>query len=357
MGGAHSSSRGGTHSSHCASSHALQAKYVTLSAAFATSGFDEAALSKGSLSFIDGRPRRYAEPPWSLPPDAVRVLALPLDDSALTDAPGRRVGALALQAAEEVSSLLPRGAKTWLPSAGRLHVTVFHPGVYPPSLGDGSQLQRQSVDAHRLRREVDAARKIVASVPVNLSLVVDRLVMTPSGVLLLLLRPEHDGESACVESLRAACTSAFPGAARKQTSGLLHVSLLRTLSLPRNPWSPPYGANSSLARGVSSLVDRWSARLRGERAGIGGLLYVRESQIMTLEGEVHRLRFGSGGWSPRRLAGGRRAAARARMLAADGARAGFEPRDAKAPADASHERAWAEAPFLRIGIEDDNTAP
>ena len=129
----------------------------------------------------------------------------------------------------------------------------------------------------RLRQELEAARRIAHSVPMNLSLVVDRLVVVPSGVMLLLLRPAASGAPACVDSLRAAAADAFRTAAHKQTSGLIHTSLLRTLSLSADF----FGANASIARSVNALVERWSARLQGMHAQVGGLLYVRETQIIS----------------------------------------------------------------------------
>ena len=52
--------------------------------------------------------------------------------------------------------------------------------------------------------------------PANLTLVVDRLTVSPSGVMLLLLRPAHDGGRVCIDSLRAAAAKLFPDAATKQ---------------------------------------------------------------------------------------------------------------------------------------------
>eukprot|EP00966_Prymnesium_polylepis_P330456 7386106-Prymnesium_polylepis.2 len=342
----------------CASSGGLALKYAEMGRSFASSGFNQAALAKSALSFVDGRPRRYSEPPWALPPNAVRVLALPLDDSALADAPARRLAGLALQAARELAGVLQQhGAEAWLPSAGRLHVTVFHSGVYPPSVSDGTQTPRDVVapDSQALREELEVARRLAHNVPLNISMVVDRLVVMPSGVLLLLLRPEADGAPACVDSLRTAAAEAFHGAARKQTNGLLHASLLRVPHPP--PRAEFFGPNASVAHEVGELVERWSARLRGLRARMGGLLYVRESQIITLDGHMHRLRFDSGGWAPRRLFGRRALAAHqgAQVLAAAGGEGTGE--DSQGGQGAPSSEPWAVAPFYRIGVEEDSVAP
>ena len=73
---------------------------------------------------------------------------------------------------------------------------------------------------------------------------------------------------------RRSSTSADPGkenagqgsvaqrtAARKQTSGLIHASLMRvvSLSLP----VAPGGANASTVHQLHGMVEAWSARLRG----------------------------------------------------------------------------------------------
>lgn len=44
----------------------------------------------------------------------------------------------------------------------------------------------------------------------------------------------------------------------------------------------------------SASLQRWTQRLRGLRVATKGLLYVKETQIMTLEGEQLRVRFSRG---------------------------------------------------------------
>ena len=55
----------------------LDSKHAELAGQLAANGFDAAAIARSAASFTDGRPAHYSE--WSLPPNAVRVLALPLD--------------------------------------------------------------------------------------------------------------------------------------------------------------------------------------------------------------------------------------------------------------------------------------
>lgn len=346
----------------------LLAKHTAISSQLAARGFDEAAISASAQLFANSGhwrrriavPRYYSDPPWSLPSNAVRVLALPMSDPVLTDAPTRRLASLALQAAREIADALPDDSRAWLPKASSLHATLFHPGLSPQSDTKGKHCnlplpilpetcwQRTSgatagsPTEAELRHELRAARRLAANVRSSaLAFSVDRLALSSSGVLLLLLRPSSPraarsaaaaaanapgaagaASGECVGSLRAAAAVAFPRAARKQTSGLVHVSLLRILSLPRSA----YRVNSSVARALSALTAKWSERLRasmrasmrdpphggGDANGMAGLharreeeeeavvrmrgvLYIREVQILTLEGERHRLRFGGGG--------------------------------------------------------------
>ena len=68
-------------------------------------------------------------------------------------------------------------------------------------------------------------------------------------------------------------------------AGLIHASLLRIVFLPD-------AERNATAAKAQRIVDRWSARMRGMRLTLKGLVYVKERQIMSLDGEWHRLRFG-----------------------------------------------------------------
>ena len=182
------------------SSTALQARYEELASQLPQRGFEETALRQARESFALGadgswRPRRYDEAPWALPPYAVRVLALTISDAQLNGA-ARSIGDLALQAAADLVRQLPAGAKSWMPELSSLHATIFHPGLAPGTAGSPRLV---APSAQALDRELHTARRFASSVPANLSLVVDRLTVTPSGVMLLLLRPAHDGGRVCIE--------------------------------------------------------------------------------------------------------------------------------------------------------------
>ena len=168
---------GGASPTHCGLSGVeLRRKYDALASQLQITGFDATAMARAEKAFVDGRPRRYREPPWSLPPDAVRVLALPMDDLRLTDAASRRTSHLALRAATAVAGLLPRGSQFWLPDLGTLHCTIFHPGVSPAALsGSTNGVTATAVSESAMRLELDAARHLAASMRIrNLSLTVDR---------------------------------------------------------------------------------------------------------------------------------------------------------------------------------------
>ena len=206
------------------SSTALQARYQELAAQLPQRGFEESALQHARESFALGadgswRPRRYDEAPWSLPPNAVRVLALSISDAQLNGA-SRSVGEAALRAAADLVRQLPAGTKSWMPELSSLHATIFHPGLAPGTAGSPRLV---APSAQALDRELHTARRFASSVPANLTLVVDRLTVSPSGVMLLLLRPAHDGGRVCIDSLRAAAAKLFPDAATKQARVRIRV--------------------------------------------------------------------------------------------------------------------------------------
>lgn len=269
----------------------LRDAHASLEMQLASVGFSEPGMTRASRMFSGEPPlpRHYADAPWRLPPSSVRVLALPLADELLSDAAARRLSRLALRAAEELAGVLPMGTQSWTPSLRSLHVTLFHPGAAPGTSRDSAP---PTPSPRALHHELELAQRLAASVPANLTLLVDRFVITSGGVLLLLFLPDHNG--ACVEALRAAAGRAFPSNTR-HTSGLIHASLLRVVVLP-----PGYhGAAADVARAATAVCERWTRRLRGVRISLRGLLYVREQQIMTLAGESWRMRFGERGRTAR----------------------------------------------------------
>ena len=185
------------------------ATYNRLSTQLRMHGFDSAAMSASSRLFTrDTIPRRYEEPPWSLPPQAVRVVALPLMDAELSYPHTQRLAFQALQAALEIKNLLPRNSRVWVPNASGLHVTLFHPGLSPQADTNGRWCnlplpvppakcwQRNSLGGgspsdSELRQELQTIRHLASRMPHTFTLEVDRLAMAPSGVMLMLLRASN----------------------------------------------------------------------------------------------------------------------------------------------------------------------
>ena len=263
---------------------------AALAAQLPAEGFDTSAIADAGHAFDFSKatpwPRLYAAPPWSLPDGAVRVLALPLSGALTTKT--SRLTMMAQRAALAVTAALPAGATVWAQPTDTLHATLWHPGVPPGQLGRLTRPVRGE-NLSQLRREREIARSLVLQHgPRDLTLVAERLLMTRSGVLLLLLRPA-DGCTAngshAVSRLRGAFADAFP-VVGQQPGNLIHVSLLRLLQLPAQ------GANSAatVRRLVSTLAEL-NRRLYGERVTLRGVLYSVERRIMTLEGAHHQLWF------------------------------------------------------------------
>ena len=293
-------------SSSGACAFASEANHVALASQLRIRGFDR-SFDQSKMADFDSKhgfvvePRRYSDAPWSLPPNAVRAIVMPLDDPHLAYSDAKAVSKLAHAAQAELHEALPIKSRAWRQPPGTLHLTIYHPGLSPQMLGRGASSKGlSSPSAEALAMELKTARRLANGIPSSgVSLAVDRLALTSSGTLLLLLRPNAapgGSSAACVRSIRSAAASAFPYAAtHKQTGGLIHASLLRIVFLPD-------AERNATAAKAQRIVDRWSARMRGMRLTLKGLVYVKERQIMSLDGEWHRLRFGGAeGGSRRRV--------------------------------------------------------
>lgn len=206
----------------CASPEALALRQAYVQLAEQSRGLDGAAVARARDSFTHAgtRPRIYADPPWSMPKGSVRVIAMPLEDAELVSE-GARLVALARHAARQIALALPADATTWTQPLGTMHATIFHPGLSPTAVRFISDQAAPSPAF--LREELRSAHVMLEKLNLSsnmMALVGDRLVMTASGVLLLLLRPADECEPGpnVVDKLRAAATAAFPYAASKQAS-------------------------------------------------------------------------------------------------------------------------------------------
>jgi hypothetical protein len=277
----------------------LTASYAALSSQLAVAGFDGAAIEAARSAFNmtprGPQPRFYAAPPWRLPPGSVRVLALPLADPVLS--PTGELVRLVVHTARIVETALPDGWLAWRAPTSTLHATLFHPGISPGLIGRRApgEAKPTAPTADELSRELVAVGALAAQVggSEGMELVAERVVMTPGGVLLLLLSPgsgcSADGAYNAVERLRDAAGAAFPRAGSKQVRKLIHVSLLRLVRIP--PGLPAHQLRVVADR-IAALCQVCTDRLRGARVTLRGLVYSVEAQIMTLEGEKHAIPFG-----------------------------------------------------------------
>ena len=102
---------------------------ATIAAKLLQQGLSDTAMRNARTSFHSTtlQPRRYADPPWLLKPNCIRVVALMLSDEGLSGRNGTRLANLAIRAGHELRAALPEGSQFWMPKAASLHATVFHP--------------------------------------------------------------------------------------------------------------------------------------------------------------------------------------------------------------------------------------
>ena len=153
--------------------------------------------------------------PFPEPFGSIRLMAAPvlLDEQAQ---------AAVDEAVASAAARWPREDVFTTPRA-QLHVTLFHmsrPGDTRPVLDEAGMAD-----------ELGRVRAIGAATP-PFTLVIDRLLLSDSGVLLLLF--QTTGGDRTPFELREALRAAFPDAPAKQ-SILLHSSLARTLQVPPSP--------------------------------------------------------------------------------------------------------------------------
>ena len=166
------------------------------------------------------------------------------------------------QAQAAVDEAIATAAAGWpretvfLTLRSQLHVTLFHvgrPGDIRPVLDDAGM-------ADELRRVRD-----VAAVTPPFTLVIDRLLLSDSGVLLLLFQTAERTPFALREAFRAA----FPDAPAKQ-SILLHSSLARFLQMPPSP--------EALAA-ATAACERATQLLRGREVPMRSVWHVVEESL------------------------------------------------------------------------------
>eukprot|EP00310_Coccolithus_braarudii_P017276 CAMPEP_0183339448 /NCGR_PEP_ID=MMETSP0164_2-20130417/6369_1 /TAXON_ID=221442 /ORGANISM="Coccolithus pelagicus ssp braarudi, Strain PLY182g" /LENGTH=280 /DNA_ID=CAMNT_0025509439 /DNA_START=14 /DNA_END=856 /DNA_ORIENTATION=+ len=268
-----------------ASNTARCKKYAAMAAQLADEGFNPAAVEKARDMFRfpppngTPQPRMYDDKPWELPFPAVRVLAVPIGCTDLAEhGAGLEIARLAMDAAAAVVAELPQGSEFYLQEKGTMHCTVFHPS---------SPHQPSPLDAAGLEQEMSVISALVGSLDGPMQLQVERIVMTPGGVMLLLLHDISEVEK--MDPLREALPETVPHSPAKQVSVIIHASLLRLLRLP----TLDAAALADVSNRVAAVCEKWTSQLKGRTLELGGLLFVSERRIIALDGEWQILNFGS----------------------------------------------------------------
>jgi hypothetical protein len=180
-------------------------------AAQAQGGPTAAAVAR-ETSTLQRSPGGAIALPFTQPFGSIRLMVAPVNlDAEAQAAVDEAVACAAAGWPKDAVFLTPRA---------QLHVTLFHvgrPGDTRPVLDDAGMAD-----------ELGRVRAVAAKTPA-FSLVVDRLLLSDSGVLLLLFQTA--GGDRTPFAMREAFRAAFPDAPAKQ-SILLHSSLARFLEVP-----------------------------------------------------------------------------------------------------------------------------
>lgn len=264
----------------------LQRAYTAMAESFRREGLDPAAVVAnrkyfGGLSGAAGEwrtawPREYADLTPPLPFPSVRLVVLPLSTCP-------RLRNLATAAAAAMSRELPAGCISHLQPPNSLHVSVFfvsHPSdVRPDAIRggeEGSSFADIAPSAEAVVLEQEAVRSAVQSVVRRPRLVVEGVVFSRSGTLLLLFVEEGGG---VVRRLRSDLRDVFKGAPAKQPN-ILHASLLRLLS--------PETLPAECLKDINRVCEEWTVKLRGQIFEPEHLWFVHEREFATVSGEKTR---------------------------------------------------------------------
>jgi|APGre2960657444_1045066.scaffolds.fasta_scaffold01575_7 hypothetical protein len=234
----------------------LASRYEQMAAA-AARGVDADALRRET-----GNLRRRADGavalPFSEPWKSIRLLAAPVRLPPSLGSAVERAQRAALACLSSTDK-----ADVFSTPRDLLHVTLHHFG----RPGDCRVATEE-----QLAQELEHARAVVGSTPA-FSLTVDRLLLTDTGVLVLLYQTEDAGPLL----LRERLMSAFGDSPQKQTT-LLHSSLLRLLAVP---------APEEVLLLRRSL-EQTSREIRGAQVPFTSLWYVTE-RALPIEGDVVEL--------------------------------------------------------------------
>ena len=227
--------------------------------ASAAGGVDPARLEQETSSLRRGDGGATACP-FDEPFGSIRLVAAPvrLEPDTLAVVLGAREEALQCS-----SATVPLSAVFQTPTS-QFHVTLWHFG----RPGDHRPLDGAAVSAERAA----LSNTVLATSP-PFELVIDKLLLSDSGVLLLLYQTPDDAPLKMREQLRGA----FPASPAKQTV-ILHSSLARLLGVP--------SAGEVVA--MREVCSAATAALRGRTLTISSVFYVVE-KALPIDGDLSEL--------------------------------------------------------------------
>lgn len=221
--------------------------------------------------WISAWPKRY-----DLPEHSVRILIAPIGkDPTLTTK--------ATLVVRKVIQTLPLGMQAFINPSKNYHCTLFHLSR-PEEVRSNPFLDYRDVppdsvprkaDDRILEAEIRALMDIGSKTPC-LEMEVERVILAPSGVLLLLFLDVTDARGGQVDRLRSRLRESFPGAPKRQPRVVLHCTLLRLLT--------PVQLPRITREQIDALCQELTQEMRGTRVRFEELHFVHEEVYSTVEG-------------------------------------------------------------------------
>ena len=221
--------------------------------------------------WISAWPKKYA-----LPEHAVRILMAPVGGEP-------NLTTQATCAVRKIMKILPLGMQVFINPAKSYHCTIFHLSrpeevrtnpflEYKQVPPDGTP--RRATD-QVLQEEIQALQQLGKYVP-TLVLEVERVILAPSGVLLMLFQDVTEASGDVVDRLRSTLRKAFPGAPIRQTKTVIHCTLMRLLT----PVQLPLATREQIDAVCQSITQE----VRGLRVRLPQLEFVYEEEFSTVNG-------------------------------------------------------------------------
>lgn len=194
---------------------ARSAQYNKMATRLADEGFNSQALETANENFVVGTqgelvPKHYDMAPWQLSYPAVRLHCLVFRDTSTDEGDTSRytisvrdpnkIGQRATEFATRLKATLLEDSKVekyppkvYLQELANMHITLFHPSApsQPNIFRDEEEAALEIALSRQLIAEFSSRlwQRQEESQPV-IELVVDRVLMTPGGVLLILFQPK-----------------------------------------------------------------------------------------------------------------------------------------------------------------------